>query len=108
MSLPIPDELAARLNASNLGVEFRRLTAFLTTQGTFQFPTLPTGLFSAAAGSGADFEVSGYRSVWVRDNVHVAHALWLTDQPSAAIRAAIALMTYFIRHQQRFTDIIEG
>uniref|UniRef100_A0A7C2NVJ5 Phosphorylase kinase n=1 Tax=Schlesneria paludicola TaxID=360056 RepID=A0A7C2NVJ5_9PLAN len=103
-----PDDLAADLQVGASAAAIRELTAFLTSQGTFHFPTLPTGLFSAAAGTGEDFDVTGYRSVWVRDNVHVAHALWLTDQPSAGIRAAEALMTYFIRHQRRFADVIEG
>ena len=31
------------------------LTRFLEQQGTFHFPTLPNGLFSAAAGEGRRF-----------------------------------------------------
>ncbi len=38
----------------------KRITAFLEQQGTFRFPTLSTGLFSAAAGEGGDFELTGF------------------------------------------------
>jgi hypothetical protein len=106
--LPTPDELAAQLQPGTTAAEVRALTDFLTDQGTFHFPTLQSGLFSAAAGSGDEFNATGYRSVWVRDNVHVAHALWLTGQPTAGIRAAEALMKYFIRQQRRYADVIEG
>jgi phosphorylase kinase alpha/beta subunit len=108
MSLPTPHELASRLHAGSSRADVRQIIDFLAAQGTFQFPTLSTGLFSAAAGSGHEFEVSGYRSVWVRDNVHIAQALWATGQPSPATRAAEALMTYFIQHRRRFADVIEG
>lgn len=99
---------ALALSEPHRADEIRRLRDFLTAQGTFHFATLPTGLFSAAAGDSADFAVTGYRNVWVRDAVHVAHAHWVVGQRTTALRAAEALMNYFIRHRRRFRDIIEG
>ena len=96
------------LRADHLVEDARRVLAFLEERGTFRFPTLPTGLFSAAAGEGAEFESTGYRSVWVRDNVHIAHAHWVWGERDKAIAAMTALMSFFVRHRHRFTDAIAG
>ena len=85
-----------------------QLVQFLEEQGTFQFPILDNGLFSAAAGEGGDFELTGYRNVWVRDNVHIAHAHWQWGQTDKAVAATKSLMAFFKKYQRRFTDIIEG
>jgi hypothetical protein len=86
----------------------QRVLEFLESQGTFRFPTLRTGLFSAAAGEGGDFDLTGYRSVWVRDNVHIAnaHRQWGELEKSNAVVSS--LMTYFIKHQHLLSDVIEG
>lgn len=85
-----------------------RVLTFLEEQGTFRFPTLANGLFSAAAGTGAEFEVTGYRHVWVRDNIHIAnaHAEW--GEPDKAIAVLRSLMAFYLGHQHRFADIISG
>jgi phosphorylase kinase alpha/beta subunit len=86
----------------------RRLTQFLIAQGTFQFPQLPNGLFSAAAGQGEDFEQSGYRFVWVRDNMHIAHAHWLIGETQVAARTVGAVLQFFSKHRFRFENILSG
>ncbi|MEK6259307.1 MAG: glycoside hydrolase family 15 protein [Planctomycetota bacterium] len=85
-----------------------RVLEFLQERGTFRFPTLNSGLFSAAAGDGAEFDVTGYRSVWVRDNVHIAHAHLVWGERDKAIAAMVSLMSYFAKHRHRFTDAITG
>ncbi len=85
-----------------------QLLQFLESQGTFQFPTIANGLFSAAAGEGGEFELTGYRNVWVRDNVHIAHAHWQWGETDKAVAATKSLMAFFKKHQRRFKDIIEG
>ncbi len=85
-----------------------QLLQFLEDQGTFRFPTLANGLFSAAAGEGGEFELTGYRNVWVRDNVHIAHAHWQWGETGKAVAATKSLMAFFKKYQHRFTDIIEG
>jgi len=91
-----------------LAEDARRVLAFLEERGTFRFPTLNTGLFSAAAVEGAEFDVTGYRSVWVRDNVHIAHAHWVWGETDKAAAAMASLMSFFVKHRHRFTDAIAG
>jgi phosphorylase kinase alpha/beta subunit len=96
------------LRESVLADDAARVLAFLEQQGTFRFPTLESGLFSAAAGEGDDFELTGYRSVWVRDNIHIANAHWVWNDAPKAAGALQALMSYFTKFRFRFTDAIEG
>ncbi len=108
MSLPTPSELAARLHPSSTAQDVIAVREFLQAQGTFRFPTLASGLFSASASEADDFGMTGYRHAWVRDSVQIAHALWRTDQPGMAVRAVEALMSFFQKYRHRFTDIIDG
>ncbi len=85
-----------------------RIVAFLTERGTFRFPSLPNGLFSAALGEDGDFAQTGYANIWVRDNVHIAHAHWVIGDKAAAVKTARALLSFYGKHQHRFVDIIEG
>ncbi|MDA1230461.1 MAG: phosphorylase kinase, partial [Planctomycetota bacterium] len=97
------------IQKSTTANEVRELTQFLTQQGTFQFPTLSNGLFSAAASEGGDFELSGYHNVWVRDNIQIAwaHLAVLNDAtiPCECIRS---LTAFFAKYRHRFTDVIDG
>lgn len=81
---------------------------FLTEQGTFHFPTLSTGVFSAAAADDPEFRLTGYQNVWVRDNIHVAHTLWVIGETDVAVRAIEAFVTFYVKYQQKFVDILEG
>ncbi|MCA9063908.1 MAG: phosphorylase kinase [Planctomycetaceae bacterium] len=89
--------------------DVRAIRQFLTEHGTFQFPSLPNGLFAAAAGEGDDFESTGYRNIWLRDNIHIAWAHWfVSGDPAKAVDCVHSLLTFYSRHLSRFTDIIEG
>jgi phosphorylase kinase alpha/beta subunit len=89
--------------------DLRELRRFLLDKGTFEFPRLGTGLFGAAAGEGADFELSGYRSVWVRDNVQIAWAhVVASEEHSISVDCMRAIALFYGRHRQRFVEIIEG
>ena len=85
-----------------------RIVTFLTEQGTFRFPSLPNGLFSAAAGEGDDFALTGYANIWVRDNIHIAHAHWVIGDNAAAVKTVRAITDFYRKYQHRFTDIIKG
>jgi hypothetical protein len=88
--------------------EVRDLLRFLESQGTFHFPTLPNGLFCAAAGTHDDFEASGYQNVWVRDNVHVAHAHYVIDDRGTAARTMSSLLEFFAKQAVRMGALLEG
>lgn len=91
-----------------LGAEkLAELISTLRGEGTFHFPRFDNGLFPAASGV-VDHAITGYRNVWVRDNVHIAHALWVDGQTGDAAQAVGSLMRFFQRHAFRFTNIITG
>jgi len=87
--------------------EIRAISSFLENMGTLTFASLPSGLFPAAA-LGSESSYTGYSYVWVRDNIHIAHAHYRTGRTDIAVRNLRALMTYFIKHRKRFLDIIDG
>lgn len=102
---PPSDWLSDQMTAA----EVAAITEFLTQRGTFEFPALPNGLFSAAGSVTSEIEVTGYANVWIRDNIHIAwaHAV-VGDDARIPVRCIKTLLKYFSRHRQRFRDIIEG
>ncbi|MFK7778712.1 MAG: glycoside hydrolase family 15 protein [Gimesia sp.] len=84
--------------------ETDQLISFLESQDTFSFPPLDNGLFPAAIAH----ESTGYQSIWVRDNIHIAHALYAVGKEQPACNAMTTLTAYFIKHRDRFDDIISG
>lgn len=76
------------------------VAAALAAHGTFRLTPLPTGLYPAS--SAADSGASGYRHVWVRDNVYVALALWRSGEPEAAVAVARGLLAFYGAHRLRF------
>lgn len=85
--------------------DVRSLIAHLEEQGTFHFPRLQNGLFSAAASTADDFDVTGYQHIWVRDNMHIAHAHLVIGQPDVAVQCVQTLLDYFTKHRHRMTTI---
>lgn len=86
----------------------RECLQFLTNQGTFRFPSLATGLFSASASQEADFALTGYHNVWLRDTVHIAHGHWRWGETAVAARAVKSLLEFYHRHAHRFNAWISG
>ena len=80
----------------------------LEESGTFQFPTLPSGLFSAAITHSQDLEYTGYQNVWVRDNIHIAHHFYVLGQPDKAVEAVSAIARFFHTQRNKLRDIITG
>jgi hypothetical protein len=85
----------------------RQLRRFLERHGIFKLAPLRTHLFPAAVVTRSTSQ-SGYHHVWVRDNVHVSHALYVAGHVCAAAQTMSALMQFFARHRRRFEDIIHG
>lgn len=90
--------------AYSLG-EVRAISSLLEERGALTFRALPNGLFPAAA-LGSDRSYTGYSYVWVRDNIHIAHAHYRTGRTAIAAKNLQTLMQYFIQHQHRFLAII--
>lgn len=82
------------------------IVRFLTERGTFRFPALKSGLFSAAAFEHHDPETTGYSNVWTRDAVHITHALWVLGETEAATRSIGALGEFYTHTQNRFHAVI--
>ena len=76
------------------------VAAALEAHGTLRLTPLPTGLYPASSAS--DPGASGYRHVWVRDNVYVALALWRGGEPEAAVAIARGLLAFYGAHRRRF------
>lgn len=87
--------------------DLQALLQFLKGQGTFDFPSLENGLFPAAVVLD-DTRYTGYSSIWVRDNVYIAYAHWVTGDRAIATKTLNTLMTYFHQHRHRFEAIITG
>lgn len=87
--------------------EVQRLTRHLIEHGTFEFPTLPTGVFSAAA-VGSSNNYTGYQHVWVRDNIHIAHHFHVLGDHDRAVRCVSAITRFLHSQQSKLQDIIVG
>ncbi len=107
MTLTTNLQLNALIKPGYSLAEVRAISAFLENMGTLTFASLPNGLFPAAV-LGGESSYTGYSYVWVRDNVHIAHAHFRMGRIKIAARNLRTLMTYFIKHRKRFLDIIDG
>jgi len=63
--------------------EIEQIVSFLEQMGSLSFPALPNGLFPAAVVS-QDKSSTGYSYIWVRDNVHIAHAHYVIGNTEVA------------------------
>lgn len=79
----------------------------LDSWGTLELQPGPHGLFEAVSGGGRNRH-SGYESVWLRDNVHVAHSLWRSGDPATARQTLNSLLEYQLGHIHRFENAIAG
>lgn len=87
--------------------DIQALSAFLHTKGIFSFSALDNGLFPAAKVAG-ETAYTGYANIWVRDNIHVAHACYVLGDTASAAKNVTTLMRYFKKHKHRFETIIAG
>ena len=104
---PLQDLLRPDVSPSDRRQTLAQIRQLLHDWGSLEFATLDNGLFPAAAVSG-ETEYTGYDSVWVRDNIHVAHAHLEMGKTEVAAKTVTTLMVYFQRHGDRFTAIIKG
>lgn len=100
-------EVARLIKAEYKLSDLERIVSLLQNRGTFDFPTLDNGLFPAAIVSDST-EYTGYAAVWVRDNIYVAYAHYLSGEIETAVKCVRCLMQYFSQHQHRLEKIING
>ncbi len=100
------DRLLDYLRHHYTTADIERLTQFLQSAGTFDFPALDTGLYPAAHLAADD--PSGYANVWIRDNVHVAHALVIDGQTTLAVRTVQGLAAFLQTQLPRISRILDG
>ncbi len=100
------EELLDFMQASYSLSDVKNLFHQLLEKKALQFPQLENGLFPAAVLDDKT-EYTGYSNVWVRDNVHVAHAHYVWGKTEIAVKNAQTLMAYFTKHRSRFEDIIK-
>lgn len=85
--------------------DIRDIRSFLTEKGTFHFSGFDNGLFPAAIA--ADAKNTGYKNVWVRDNIYVAYAHYVLGQPEVTAKNLWALMAYFKKFRFRFEAAVD-
>jgi phosphorylase kinase alpha/beta subunit len=100
------DEVSRHVGPVYSPTALARLESFLFERRILDFRPLPGGLYPAA--QVGDAEKSGYQNVWVRDNVHVAHAHYINGRVDAAVAAARSLAEFFSKSVTRFDRIIAG
>jgi hypothetical protein len=101
------ERLLGQLRDRYRAIELARLRALLAGAGTFSYPRLANGLFPAAAVS-ARTSYTGYARVWVRDNVHLAHAAHLLGRTAWAVENLQTLARFFATQAPRFEAVIAG
>jgi hypothetical protein len=85
----------------------RRIEETLRERNALNFPRLSSGLFPAAHVD-EKTAYTGYASVWVRDNIHVANAHLVAGQVDIALSTAKALFRFFETQAPKFRSIISG
>ena len=100
-------EIARLIKTEYELADLQRIVSLLQKRRTFEFPTLDNGLFPAAIVSDST-KYTGYAAVWVRDNIYVAYAHYLTGEIEPALKCVRCLMQYFSQHRHRFQKIIDG
>ncbi|MGB7488046.1 MAG: glycoside hydrolase family 15 protein [Phormidesmis sp.] len=96
--------IAPLLKAEYTQADLAAIWQALAANQTLKFVTTQHHLFPAAAT--ADADNTGYRYVWVRDNVYVAYAHAVMGQHPAAVETLAGLTAYFKQFQFRFDNII--
>ena len=87
--------------------DLNALKALLDENGTLQFARLSNGLFPAAAVQ-SETAYTGYASIWLRDNIHIANVHDLVGKTEIAVQAVQSLLAYMKKQSFRFERMIRG
>jgi hypothetical protein len=100
------NRVKALISSTYSAEALENISQMLCEGGTFDFTSLPNGLFSASLSEEAG--QSGYANVWIRDNVYIAMSYFLIGRHDVAGRVATSLMKYFTKHRVRLEKMITG
>ncbi|KND03490.1 uncharacterized protein SPPG_00974 [Spizellomyces punctatus DAOM BR117] len=102
--------LAQHIKQSYTRKDIESIWSLLNAKKSLDFPTVTgRGLFKAAlAHSEDESDYTGYDNVWVRDNIHVAHAHWVIGKADAAVRTIDDLAAFWLNptSEKRWKDCI--
>lgn len=87
--------------------DLRTIRGLLESRGALEFKLLESGLFPAAMVQ-AETAYTGYASVWLRDNVHVANAHAVVGKTAVATKVVTSLLIFLKKQSVRFERIIRG
>ncbi|KAJ3282582.1 hypothetical protein HK104_010824 [Borealophlyctis nickersoniae] len=117
-SLPVlihNDELEPYVKSSYTPDDVKAIWSLLDKHNSLKFRTVEgRGLFKAAETSVAEGETAedtgytGYDNIWVRDNIHIAHAHVLMNKHSVAVAALNDIVAFWQKYRIRWEDCIKG
>lgn len=102
--------LASLIKPTYTKVEVQAIWSTLKAHNSLSFPVIPgRGLFKAAlspVSDGTTESYTGYENVWVRDNVHVAHAHYKMGLVREAAHTLDDIMIFWVKYKSRWIDCI--
>ncbi len=90
------------------GHDANKILDILQSSGSLPFPAYSSGLFPASALSQTLAQETGYGFAWIRDNCHIANALWQNGDTESAVRAAMSILEIFQQNRDKLDGIARG
>lgn len=84
------------------------LRRLLESRGVLAFANYASGLFPASSISQEMAEATGMGKAWLRDNAHVANALYTAGESSLAVPAGQALLNVLSNNRPILDGIVDG
>jgi phosphorylase kinase alpha/beta subunit len=103
----MPSHLSKLIQSNYTQSEVEAIGDLLYRSHTFDFDRYSSGLYPAVGRGSANEQTSGYRAIWIRDNVHIAYAHLVCGDIEAAVKNTLSTAAFFTRQHHRFIDIIE-
>jgi GH15 family glucan-1,4-alpha-glucosidase len=86
--------------------EINHIQSLLDKNKVFEFTCLTNGLFPASASDEAT--ETGYTNIWIRDNIYIAYAKFISGETDIALKNIRTLLEYFKKHRFRFERVIDA
>jgi phosphorylase kinase alpha/beta subunit len=82
------------------------IQSLLEKHKVFELTCLANGLFPASAS--ADAITTGYKNIWIRDNIFIAYANYISGKSDIALKNVRTLLQYFKKYRFRFERVIDA